>query len=85
MPHIVNGFRAGTADAYADMNAGNAMVAARQAATAQLELFRAEMAAESAKMRAVVERQVAWPYHVCCPVPAAAQDYACLLILGIHT
>ena len=34
------------------------MLAARQAATAQLELFRAEMAAESAKMRAVVERQV---------------------------
>lgn len=40
------------------MNTGNAMLAARQAATAQLELFRAEMAAESAKMRAVVERQV---------------------------
>lgn len=40
------------------MNTGNAMLAARQAATEQLELFKAEMAAESAKMRAVVERQV---------------------------
>lgn len=48
----------GSADGFGDMNGGNAMLAARQAATAQLELFRAEMAAETAKMRAVVERQV---------------------------
>lgn len=42
------------------------MLAARQAATAQLELFRAEMAAETAKMRAVVERQVPALHHTCC-------------------
>lgn len=41
----------------ADVN-GSAMVAARQAAAAQLEQFRAEMMAEAAKMRAAVERQV---------------------------
>lgn len=34
------------------------MIAARQAAAAQLEQFRAEMVAEAAKMRAAVERQV---------------------------
>lgn len=34
------------------------MMAARQAAAAQLEQFRAEMVAEAAKMRAAVERQV---------------------------
>lgn len=37
---------------------GSAMLAARQAAAAQLEQFRAEMVAEAAKMRAAVERQV---------------------------
>lgn len=41
----------------ADAN-GSAMLAARQAAAAQLEQFRAEMVAEAAKMRAAVERQV---------------------------
>lgn len=41
----------------ADAN-GSAMMAARQAAAAQLEQFRAEMVAEAAKMRAAVERQV---------------------------
>lgn len=34
------------------------MLAARQAAAAQLDQFRAEMVAEAAKMRAAVERQV---------------------------
>lgn len=48
------------------MSGGNAMLAARQAATAQLELFRAEMAAETAKMRAVVERQVPALHPTCC-------------------
>ncbi|KAL0029518.1 hypothetical protein WJX79_000734 [Trebouxia sp. C0005] len=38
---------------------GSAMLAARQAAAAQLEQFRAEMVAEAAKMRAAVERQQA--------------------------
>ena len=63
----------GAPDGIADMNTGNAMLAARQAATAQLELFRAEMAAESAKMRAVVERQV----HACscCCAPAAIDPH----------
>ena len=37
---------------------GSAMLAARQAAAAQLEQFRAEMVAAAAKMRAAVERQV---------------------------
>ena len=41
----------------ADPN-GSAMMAARQAAAAQLEQFRAEMMAEAAKMRAALERQV---------------------------
>ena len=40
---------------------GSAMLAARQAAAAQLEQFRAEMVAEAAKMRAAVERQVLAP------------------------
>ena len=44
---------AGLADA-----SGSAMMAARQAAAAQLEQFRAEMVAEAAKVRAAVERQV---------------------------
>lgn len=47
----------GAAEGFSQMAAGS-MMAARQAANAQLELFRAEMAAESAKIRAVVERQV---------------------------
>ncbi|DBB12608.1 TPA: Centrosome and spindle, variant 2 [Trebouxia sp. C0006] len=38
---------------------GSAMLAARQAAAAQLDQFRAEMVAEAAKMRAAVERQQA--------------------------
>ncbi len=45
---------------------GSAMLAARQAAAAQLEQFRAEMVAEAAKMRAAVERQVSVSraYHI---------------------
>ena len=41
------------------------MMAARQAAAAQLDQFRAEMVAEAAKMRAAVERQVR-SLLVCC-------------------
>ena len=45
----------------AEAATGSAMLAARQAAAAQLEQFRAEMVAEAAKMRAAVERQVLAP------------------------
>ncbi|KAL3150781.1 Centrosome and spindle pole associated protein 1, variant 2 [Trebouxia sp. C0010 RCD-2024] len=53
MPYPGQAF-AGLADAN-----GSAMLAARQAAAAQLDQFRAEMVAEAAKMRAAVERQQA--------------------------
>ena len=64
------------------------MMAARQAAAAQLEQFRAEMVAEAAKMRAAVERQVqtALMHHqvwllpcVCVQFPKQMQKGYCML------
>ena len=62
-PSLFTAALAGMADAN-----GSAMMAARQAAAAQLDQFRAEMVAEAAKMRAAVERQVWKIFSLLCPV-----------------
>ena len=59
------------------------MMAARQAASAQLEQFRAEMVAEAAKMRAAVERQVLFLHHLFCDL--WSNSLPCDLVKMQHT